>query len=66
LTVSKGSAGEVQAYSYFARDAGYISDTQFDELAQLSLRVSSLLGGTLRSIKSRERQQAGLGRGRLR
>jgi four helix bundle protein len=43
LSIAKGSAGEVRAQLYVALDATYLTQSEFDELAQLAGEVSKLL-----------------------
>lgn len=43
LSRAKGSAGEVRAQAYVALDAGYVNQTQFDELSDLADKCSRQL-----------------------
>jgi four helix bundle protein len=45
LAIAKGSAGEVKAQLFVAKDVGFISQAQFDELYMLTTEVGKLIGG---------------------
>ena len=51
-TMALASLSEVQNQSLVARDIEYLGKKEFDELAERSIRVSKLLNGLIRSIKS--------------
>jgi four helix bundle protein len=46
LSQAKGSVGEIKAQSYVALDAGFISQQQFREMHELTVRTGSLMGIT--------------------
>ncbi len=43
LGIAKGSAGEVRSQLYVALDQNYISETEFEDLLRLSIRISRQL-----------------------
>lgn len=49
---SRGSIAEVQTQSIIAKDLGYISKDQFDEIMKQSEKVAIILGGLIRSTQS--------------
>ena len=51
LGVAKGSAGELRSQIIFALDLEYIDRATFDRLMEISVRVSQMLGGLVRSIE---------------
>jgi four helix bundle protein len=51
LSVAKGSAGEVQAQLYVALDAGFISQSEFEQLYKLARDTSRLIGGFMRFLQ---------------
>ena len=52
LAMAKGSTGEVRSQLYVALDAGYLSQTEFDELYRLATETSRLIGGLMRYLKN--------------
>ena len=54
VVIAKGSCAEVRSQLYVALDVGYISQQQFDELCNLAIEVSRILGG-LRSALQKQR-----------
>jgi len=62
LSLAKGSCGEVRAQLYVAFDQSYLSEVQFQELTEQTIRVSRLIAGfrkylaasALRGIKYKE------------
>jgi four helix bundle protein len=52
LFIAKGSAAEVQAQLYVALDAGYLNQSQFEEMLSLAGDTSRLIGGFIRYLKS--------------
>ena len=51
LFVAKGSCGEVRSMLYLAKDLDKINDEQFTSIYNLSLEISKLLSGLIKSIK---------------
>ena len=56
LSIAKGSAGEVRSLLFLAADLGYISCEQKEELGELSLEVSRLIGGLMRYLLSSDKK----------
>jgi four helix bundle protein len=52
LFISKGSSGEVRSQLYVAVDLKYIADGQFNELFNLSERVSRTISGFIKYLYS--------------
>ena len=53
LFIAKGSAGEVRSMSYIALDQGYIEETEFDHMQELSCRCSAAIWGLIKSLGKR-------------
>jgi len=51
LSISKGSASEVQAQLYVALDADYITKEQFHQLYDLAQSSGNLIGGFIRYLQ---------------
>ena len=51
LGFAKGSAGELRTQLILAQDLDYLDKKTFEELLELSVRVSQMLGGLIRSIE---------------
>lgn len=51
LGVAKGSAGELRTQLILAQDLDYLDKKTFEELLELSVRISQMLGGLIRSIE---------------
>jgi four helix bundle protein len=51
LYVAKGSCGEVRSMLHVAKDLGRINDNQFLELYTISIEISKLLSGLIKSLK---------------
>jgi four helix bundle protein len=54
LAMAKGSTGEVRSQLYVALDAGYLSQSEFDEIFTLAAETSRLVGGLMRYLKTAE------------
>jgi four helix bundle protein len=52
LSLAKGSCGEVRAQLYIARDQQYISDVQFQELVEQTIKVSRLIAGLMKYLNA--------------
>ena len=50
LYIAKGSCGEVRSMLYLAIDLRYIESAEFENLTHLSLEVSKILSGFIKSI----------------
>ena len=51
LYVAKGSCAEVRSMLYLAKDLNTISPSKFDEFYNLSLEISKLLSGLIKTLK---------------
>jgi four helix bundle protein len=51
LSLAKGSAGEIRSQLYVAFDQQYLSQTQFDDLANQALQIGRLLAGFMNYLK---------------
>ncbi len=51
LYVAKGSVGEVRSMLYLASELKKINQKEFDELYQLTVDISKLLGGFIKTLK---------------
>lgn len=49
---SRGSLGEVQSQAITAKDLGYMSQEEFEELMEQSEKVGVILGGLIRKTES--------------
>jgi four helix bundle protein len=52
LSIAKGSSGEVRSQLYVAPDAGHVTQTEFDELTQLTPEASRLLSGFMQYLNT--------------
>ena len=48
--IAKGSCGEVRSMLHIALELGYISDSDFLKISNLSLEVSKIISGFIKSI----------------
>jgi four helix bundle protein len=51
LYISKGSCGEVRSMLVLALELGYISDSDYDKVNTLSLEISRMLSGLIKTLK---------------
>ena len=58
LSQAKGSVSEVKAQLYVALDAGFISQSQFDEFYGLATQTENLIGGFMRYLARTQLQGA--------
>lgn len=56
VSIAMGSCGEVRSHLYTVLDAGYISQSQFEELMAHALLTSRLLHGLARHLKQSDRR----------
>ncbi|NWF56677.1 MAG: four helix bundle protein [Syntrophaceae bacterium] len=54
LAMAMGSTGEVRSQLYVALYAGYLSQSEFDEIFTLAAETSRLIGGLMRYLKNAE------------
>lgn len=52
LFIAKGSCSEVRSMLYLAKELQYISEKEFYNLINLSLEISKLINGFIKSLKS--------------
>src|ERR1043166_6326019 len=52
LSQAKGSCGEIRAQLYVALDQTYISDIQFQELLEQTVRISRLIAGLMKYLST--------------
>ncbi|MDP3015322.1 MAG: four helix bundle protein [bacterium] len=50
LFIAKGSCGEYRSMLYIADELGYISKKEFDEMYNLSLEISRLISGLIKTL----------------
>lgn len=50
LFIAKGSSGEVRSMVYLAKDLGYVSDDDFKAIYNLTVEISKLLSGLIKSL----------------
>ncbi len=50
LYISKGSCGEVRSMLYLSLKLGYIDNSQYTELSELSLGISRMLSGFIKKL----------------
>lgn len=54
ILVSKGSCAEVRSQLYVAFDVGYIRHKQFQEMMDLGVEVSRIIGGLRSAVKKQK------------
>lgn len=54
LFIAKGSSGETRSMLYLARDLGYLEENEFKRLYELSVEISKMLWGFIKSLKIKE------------
>lgn len=50
LFIAKGSCGEVRSMLYIAKERNYISQKQFEEMYELSVEISKMLSGFIKTL----------------
>lgn len=48
--IAKGSCGEVRSMLYIAKELGYINISEFNKTSDLSLEISKILAGFIKSV----------------
>lgn len=56
LTISRGSLSEVRSLCYAAMDIGYLDDKQATAIMDKSIKLSNLINGFIRYLKTTERK----------
>ncbi len=56
LVISRSSVSEVKSLSYAALDIGYIDEKTFERISEQCLKVSNLLNGFIRYLKTSPRK----------
>jgi four helix bundle protein len=51
LYIAKGSSGEARSMSYLAYKLNYINKTEFDQIYNLTLEISRIIAGFIKSLK---------------
>jgi four helix bundle protein len=51
LFIAKGSCGEVRSMLHLGLDRKYVSKSKFNELSDLSIEISKMLSGLIKSLK---------------
>lgn len=51
LVIAKGSCAEVRSQLYVALDAGYIDQMTFDNISNITVEVSRIIGGLRAAVK---------------
>jgi four helix bundle protein len=51
LFIAKGSCGEVRSMLYLAKDLKRISETQFNQLFQITVECSKMLSGLIKYLR---------------
>lgn len=51
LFVAKGSCGEVKSMLYLAKDLNYINNEEYENLNNISVEISKLLSGFIKTLK---------------
>ncbi len=57
LVISRGSVSEVKSLSYAALDIGYVDEQIFKKISEQCLKISNLLNGFIRYLKSTDRKR---------
>lgn len=50
LFIAKGSCGEVRSMISIAKDLGYIQDEEFSDISNLSIEISRMLSGFIKTL----------------
>jgi len=58
VVIAKGSCAEVSSQLYVALDVGYITQEKFDQIDNLALEVSRIIGGLRASIQKQRNKQS--------
>ncbi len=57
LIISRGSVSEVKSLSYAVLDIGYITNESFEKISERCLKITSLINGFIRYLKSTDRKR---------
>jgi len=57
LIVARGSVSEVRSLLYAALDIGYLDESIFNRLGNRCLKISNLINGFIRYLKTSDRQR---------
>ena len=55
LIIAKGSAGELRAQLYIAKNQNYITSAEFEDLKAMVLEVSKTIGGFVSYLKTQKK-----------
>lgn len=53
LSQARGSLSESQYFLILSKDLGYVSESQFDKLIELSIEISKMLNSFIHTLKSK-------------
>src|ERR1035437_5155672 len=56
LIIARGSLSEVRSLSYAALDIGYLQSTQATSIQEKSIKLSNLINGFIRYLKTTDRK----------
>jgi len=57
LVIARGSVSEVKSLSYAALDIGYVNDDIFNKIAERCFKLTNLLNGFIRYLKTSDRKR---------
>lgn len=57
LVIARGSVSEVKSLSYAAIDIGYLNDDTFNLITERCFKLSNLINGFIRYLKTSERKK---------
>ena len=59
LSIAKSSCAELRSHLYVALDAGYLSQTEFDQLLTQAQEVARIIGGLRVAVEKQRDEQRG-------